>query len=270
MSADPNPSELAGRPLLAESRRTAISALLRGQGAVTIAELEQRFGISAMTARRDLGELERQGVAQRTHGGAVVPSVSTHEDAFTRRVGIAAEAKSALARAAVETLVAGETVFLDSSTSAYYVARRIVDEGVGVTVITNSIPIIELIAVSSVPRLNLVGVGGRLRELTRSFVGPFAVQTVLGHFADRVFFSVKGITRGVMTDPDDLEAEVKRSMLAQAERTVLLVHGSKLALRGVSVVGRVGDLSDVLAYETTPEQQEQLQAPGVQLRVVGP
>ncbi|MGA2924599.1 MAG: DeoR/GlpR family DNA-binding transcription regulator [Solirubrobacteraceae bacterium] len=271
MSAEPEPSDLVGRPVLPEARRAAIAAPLRDQGAVTIAELERRFDISAMTARRDLDELERQGVAQRTHGGAVAPSVSTHEDSFARRVEIAADAKAALARAAVEMLAAGETVFLDSSTSAYYVARRIVEAGVGVTAITNSVPIMNLIATSSVPKLSLVGVGGRLRELTRSFVGPFAVQTVVGHFADRAFFSVKGITsNGVMTDPDDLEAEVKRSMLAQAERTVLLIDGSKLAVRGVCVIGRVGELSDVLAYETTPEQRERLQAPGVQLRVVGP
>ena len=52
--------------------------------------------------------------------------------------------------------------------------------------------------------------GGSLRRLTRSFVGPSAVHTVLGHFADRMFLSVKGVTRdGVLTDADELEAEVK-------------------------------------------------------------
>ena len=93
-----------------------------------------------MTARRDLAELERQGIARRTHGGAVLPSISAQEDSFAQRVEVATEAKMALAEAAVAMLSPRETIFLDSSSTAYFVARRIVDLGLGVTVITNSLP----------------------------------------------------------------------------------------------------------------------------------
>ena len=63
--------------------------------------MEDRFGVSPMTARRDLAELERQGVVRRTHGGAVLPTVSAHEDSFARRLKTATEAKQRLAHAAV-------------------------------------------------------------------------------------------------------------------------------------------------------------------------
>ena len=66
--------------MLAESRRAAIVDLLRSSGSVTVGQLEDRFGISSMTARRDLADLERQGLARRTHGGAVLPAISAHED----------------------------------------------------------------------------------------------------------------------------------------------------------------------------------------------
>lgn len=102
-----------------------------------------------------------------------------------------------------------------------------------------------------------------------SYVGPFAVKTVLGRFADRAFFSVKGITAdGAMTDPDELEAEVKRSVLAHAEDTVLLVDDSKLSVRGCSVIGRVAEVSHVLAYGMRPEHRARLQASGVDVRVL--
>jgi len=258
------------RPALAESRRTAIAELLRDAGAVTVAELEERFGISAMTARRDLSDLERQGIARRTHGGAVLPTITAHEDSFARRVETATDAKAALAAEAARLLVPRETVFLDSSTSAYFVARRLIEDGIGVTVITNSVPIMELISSTAGPNVELVGVGGALRKLTSSFVGPFAVNTVLGHFADRAIFSVKAITPdGVLTDADQLEAEVKRSMLAHARETVLLVDDSKLDARGYSVIGRVADVSRVLAYGVTRQRAERLQAPGVELVSVG-
>ena len=122
-----------------------------------------------------------------------------------------------------------ETVFLDSSTTSYFVARRMVETGLAATVLTNSLPVMELIFNEGGPDLELIGIGGTLRRLTRSFVGPFAVRTVQGHFADRLFLSVKGLTEnGMMTDADPLEAEVKRTMIAQAGESTLLVDHSKL------------------------------------------
>src|SRR5690349_2519628 len=140
MALEPDDSHDLAKPALAETRRAAIAEMLRDSGSVTVAELEGKFGISAMTARRDLTDLVHRGIARRTHGGAVLPTISAHEDSFARRVETATDAKLALADEAVSMLSPRETVFLDSSTSAYYVARKIVDEGMGVTIITNSIP----------------------------------------------------------------------------------------------------------------------------------
>jgi DeoR/GlpR family transcriptional regulator of sugar metabolism len=258
------------KPMLAVSRRAAIAEILRDSGAVTVTEVEDRFGVSPMTARRDLAELERQGIARRTHGGAVLPSISAQEDSFTQRVETATAAKAALAEAAVAMLSPRETVFLDSSSTAYFVARRIVELGLGVTVITNSLPVMDAIAARESPRLKLIGVGGTLRPLTRSFVGPYAINTVLGHFADRMFLSVKGVTRGgVLTDADELEAEVKRSMIGQSEDAVLLLDDSKLGVRGQNAIVPVGELSGVLAHGTAGPALEPLRTTGVDLRVVG-
>jgi DeoR/GlpR family transcriptional regulator of sugar metabolism len=256
--------------MLAMARRSAIADLLRDAGAVTVTEVESRFGVSPMTARRDLAELERLGVARRTHGGAVLPSISAQEDSFAQRVEVATEAKSRLAEAAVAMLAPRETVFLDSSSTAYFVARRIVELGIAVTVITNSLPVMEAIAGGETPNISLIGTGGTLRPLTRSYVGPYAVNTVLGHFADRLFLSVKGVTRdGVLTDADELEAEVKRSMIGQAEETVLLLDDSKLGTRGQNAIVRVTEISTVLAVGAPAAALEPLRATGVDVRVVG-
>jgi DeoR/GlpR family transcriptional regulator of sugar metabolism len=255
--------------VLAESRRAAIADLLRSSGSVTVGELEERFGISSMTARRDLAELERQGVARRTHGGAVLPAISAHEDSFVQRLETAPEAKRALAAAAVATLTSRQSVFLDSSSTAYYVAQRIVEEGLEVTVITNSLPVMDLLATGAAPNVELIGVCGTLRRLTRSFVGPYAVHTVLGHFADRLFLSVKGVTRdGALTDADPLEAEVKATMIAHAQEAFLLIDDSKLHARGLNAVGRVADLAGVFAYGAGPRALGALRAAGVEVRAV--
>ena len=90
-----------GRTLLAETRRRAIAEALRAAGSIAVADVQSRFGVSPMTARRDLDELERRGVLRRTHGGAVLPTTSAHEDSFARRLRVETEAKERLAAAAV-------------------------------------------------------------------------------------------------------------------------------------------------------------------------
>lgn len=235
------------RPRLAEGRRGAILELLQAQRAVTVAEIEQRFGVSPMTARRDLAELERQGRARRTHGGAVLPSTSSHEDSFSARMATATAAKRALAVAAAAMVEDGEAVFLDSSTTAYHLTEVLVREDRRVTVVTNSLPIVDLIGSNARETIELIVAGGQFRRISRSFVGPVAVEALKRHWTDRAFLSVKGIAPdGTLTDADPLEAEVKRAMIAQAREATLLVDGGKLDRRGLSVIGPVTDCSDVL------------------------
>jgi DeoR/GlpR family transcriptional regulator of sugar metabolism len=255
--------------VLAETRRREIAERLRAAGAVTVSEVESRFGVSPMTARRDLAELERRGIVRRTHGGAVLPTVSAHEDSFGRRLTSGEDAKRALAEAAVALLTARETVFLDSSTTSYFVARRMVETGIAATVLTNSLPIMELVFDDGGPALELIAMGGTLRRLTRSFVGPFAVRTVQGHFADRLFLSVKGLAEnGMLTDADPLEAEVKRTMLEQAGESTLLIDRSKLTVRGLSVIAPLAQVAGVLAHGVSAAEAEALRVGGASVRTV--
>jgi DeoR/GlpR family transcriptional regulator of sugar metabolism len=255
--------------VLAETRRREIAETLRSVGSVTVSEVEERFGVSPVTARRDLDELERRGVLRRTHGGGVLPTTSAHEDSFARRMKAEPEAKRRLAEAAVALLAPGETVFLDSSTTSYFVARRIIESGIQTTVLTNSFPIMELIFNESSSGAEIIGVGGTLRRLTRSFVGPFAVRTVQGHFADRLFLSVKGLTEsGMMTDADALEAEVKRTMIAQAGESTLLVDRSKMLVRGLSAIAAVSEVSNVFAHGLTDAESAALRAAGASVRLL--
>ena len=255
--------------MLAMARRSAIADLLRDSGAITVTEVETRFGVSPMTARRDLAELERRGVVRRTHGGGVLPTVSAHEDSFARRLKVAQHAKRRLAEEAVALLAPRQTVFLDSSTTSHFVAQRLVETGIAATVLTNSLPVMDLVFREGGPNLELIGVGGTLRRLTRSFVGPVAVRAVIGHFADRLFLSVKGLTEsGMLTDADPLEAEVKRAMIGQAGEATLLIDRSKLSVRGLSVIASVSEVASVVAHGLSSQEADALRASGASLRVV--
>jgi DeoR/GlpR family transcriptional regulator of sugar metabolism len=229
--------------MMPEERRRRIARLVREVGSVTIGSLEAEFGISPMTARRDLGALEEEGLEKDI------------------------DAKERLAEAAVELLEPGTSVFLDSSTSAYYLARRLLREGPRVTLLTNSVPVMELFMREEAPKTDVVGVGGLMRKLTLSFVGPHAVETISAHSADKAFISVKGIIReGYLTDPDLLEAQVKRAMTEHCEEPILIADGSKFEKRGLSVVTHVSKLSRVLLADAPEGRVEELASTGVEVR----
>lgn len=252
--------------MMPEERRRRIARLVREAGSVSVALVEAEFGVSPMTARRDLAALEEEGRVRRTHGGAVLPEYAGHEDSFFYRLEEAVEAKERLAGAAVALLEPGTSVFLDCSTTSYYLARRILEVGPRVTLVTNSVPVMDLFARGEATKTDVVGVGGTMRQLTLSFVGPHAVRTVAAHAAERAFISVKGITsEGFLTDPDLLEAEVKRSMVEHAREPVLLVGGGKFEKRGLNVITHVSQLSLVLAADAPADRLGDLSGTGVEV-----
>jgi DeoR/GlpR family transcriptional regulator of sugar metabolism len=253
------------RPRLGEARRQRVLELLMEHGAVTITELRAIFGVSPMTARRDLATLEQRGLARRTHGGAVVPPVTAQENSFAQRLGTATEAKRRLADAAVSLLQPEETVFLDSSSTAYFVGCRIAQLGLAARIVTNSGAIMQAVAACEHEHVQLFAVGGTLRRLTGSYVGPSAVRAVREHYADRVVLSVMGIARnGMLMDGDALESEVKRAMIDQSAHSLVLVDESKLSARGRQAIIPLKGISQVLADGLTPEELDWLLASGAQ------
>jgi DeoR/GlpR family transcriptional regulator of sugar metabolism len=125
----------------------------------------------------------------------------------------------------------------------------------------------ELVASSQVPQLELIGLGGALRKLTLSFVGQRTLADIASLYADKTFFSVKGVTsNGNLTDPDALEADVKRAMIEQSREAILLVDETKFQQYGLHIIGQVKVVSQVLLADTSEERAAELRAMGVQVR----
>jgi DeoR/GlpR family transcriptional regulator of sugar metabolism len=255
--------------MLPEQRRQRILELVRESGGTTSAVLAKEFGISEATARRDLAALEGHGRVKRTHGGAVLPGLSQREDSFQHRLGEAVAAKKRLGRAALDLVGEGEAVFVDSSTTAYYAAQRMVGTLSRGAFLTNLVPVMDLFGSAESPDLSLIGLGGTFRPLTLSFVGPCAIRTIQAYFADRAFLSVWGISpKGYLTDANPLEAEVKRAMIQQAAKPVLLVDGRKFERRGLSVIAHVSEVSLVLTAEASLSHVRVVEDMGVSVQRV--
>lgn len=254
------------QPVVPAERRRMILELLRERGSISVGTVEERFDVSSMTARRDLALLAESGYARRTHGGAILPELAGHEDSFQSRLEQDTAVKSRLAKAVAETVTPSETIFVDSSSSAYFVVREILELGTPLTILTNSLPVMTLVGGADAPQIDLIGIGGTFRKLTRSFVGAETVRMIERYFVDRIVFSVKGVEKeGLLTDPDPLEAEVKRAMITRARSVVLVAQSQKFNERGLNVVVPAGDLDMAYLCDPPAAGVQVLESAGVQV-----
>ena len=147
-------------PVVPEERRRLIVAMLAERGSVTVTTVERAFNISSMTARRDLAILANEGRLRRTHGGAVLPELASHEDSFRNRLEQEAAEKRRIGRAIALSTEPNETIFIDSSTTSYVAVEELLEIGVHATLLTNSLPVMTLVAAAESSNLKLVGLGG--------------------------------------------------------------------------------------------------------------
>lgn len=250
-------------------RRRLILGMLREHGSVSVDQVQERFGVSAMTARRDLAMLSASGHVLRTHGGAVVPDVGVRGQPFRARLEQDVPAKLRLAEAVVRALESHQTVFLDSSSSSYYVARQLVNGDVSITLITNSLPVIGLVADAKPAHLALIGLGGEFHAATQSFADPETIRAIEGFSADRAIFSVNGIAPdGSLTDPDPDEATVKRAMINHARTAVLIAAAEKFNDHGPNVIVPAACVDAAYLADPPRAGVERLQALGVRIAEV--
>ena len=166
----------------ADERRTAIMEMLEHNASVQVAEIAQTFGVSSVTARADLDALAEAGKLRRTHGGAVSLHKRLTVSTQDRRINVNVAAKQAIAQSAIELVNDGDTLLVDSGTTALEFVR-LLDQRDGTTVITADITIADYID-ESMPSVDVVMLGGALRKGHRYLYGPLTMQALQMVHAD--------------------------------------------------------------------------------------
>ncbi len=208
----------------APQRRSAILAALQDSGFAAITDMAQHLGVSDMTVRRDVKRLEADGEVRAVHGGISLRHGTLRTPDFLNRAETQAEAKRMLAASAAALVRQGDVIAVDSGTTAYQVAAALPGDFDG-TVITNSIPVIQLMLAR--PRTHVVSLGGDLVAEHQAFVGPLTVDAAL-RFRVRVFFLGAAAidTRGVYVH-SSTESSAKQAMMKMADEVVLLADSQK-------------------------------------------
>jgi DeoR family fructose operon transcriptional repressor len=211
-----------------EERRAKLQAMLAQNGRVDLAAAAQEFDVHPMTVRRDLEALEADGVARRVRGGAIHVGAEDYRQRQIRNLS----AKRRIAEKLVPLVHANEAIGLDASTTMLQLAAALPDVG-RLSVVTNGLATFQ--ALQQRPGVHSYLTGGEAEEQNAALVGPFAVSALGNFLLSSCFVSAACVDPVIgMSDSTIAEVEVKRAMVATAQKVVLGVDSSKLGTRSVA------------------------------------
>ncbi len=238
--------------MLALERRNLILEKLQEEKKVVVSELSQHFGVSEETIRRDLEKLEKEGLATKSYGGAVLNESTSIDMPFNVRKKANVSGKQKIAEIVASLIHDGDHIILDASSTAVFIAKAIKDKE-NLTVITNSIEII--IELSDVSDWNIICSGGSLKEGYLALVGPMTVEGFECFNADKAIFSCKGIhmEKGV-TDGNELFSQAKQVMMKSARETILTADSTKFDKIAFSRLCDAGTMSTVVTDKRPDEK----------------
>lgn len=250
-------------------RREQIIQRLRQQGSVQVNDLSHFFGVSTVTIRNDLAFLEKQGIAVRAYGGALICETGatnvepTLEDKSALNTGL----KQRIAQVAAELIHPGHRVILDSGTTTYEIARKLRHHQ-GVIAMTNGINVAN--ALLEAEGVELLMTGGHLRRQSLSFYGDQAEQSLQNYHFDMLFLGVDAIDleRGVSTHNED-EARLNRKMCEVAERIIVVTDSSKFNRSSLHKIIDTQRIHTIIVDDGIPQDSlEGLRKTGIDVVVV--
>ena len=240
--------------MLTLERQEEILAILRRKKSATVAELSQMLYASGSTIRRDLAQMENEGLIRRSHGGAVLFETSGDEASARVREQQNRREKKIIGELGAGLVVPSSSLFIDSSSTAGAMIPAL--SGIaGLTVITNGLRNALLLAED--PDIRVVIACGTVRPNTGSLYGADTLSYLSRLHPDYCFISCGGVTETGISESTLEQGAIKRQMLAQSGRKVLLCDQSKF---GASCLYESCPLSGIDLLVTDAPPPENIQA----------
>jgi DeoR family transcriptional regulator of aga operon len=265
VAASPEPDR--GALMLIEERRQHILALAHQNGRVIVEDLSKALGISRITIRKDLDYLQRKGVLQRTHGGALLPqSGALFDPSLKEKETRHSQEKQRISDAAVALVQEGQCVLLDSGSTTTEIAKRL-KKFSRLTIITNAV---NIAAELSGTDFEVILTGGSLRRNSFSLVGPLAEEVLAEMHADILFLGVDGFDLEIgLTTPNVMESRVNRAMVKAASMTVAVCDSTKFNRRSLSKIVDATSIHHVITDSDLPKAAaEAIRNLGIKLTLV--
>ena len=234
-----------------DSRHVEILQELDRKSVVSVKELKELFGVTDMTIRRDLIDLEKQGLLVRVHGGAHKKvKDSLLEASHSEKNLINIDEKRTIAKKCAELIENGDTVFIGSGTTTDFIGDYL--EGKEISIVTNSLPIFEKL--KDFPNYDLILVGGRYRVKTQTFVGQFANKLLKEIKVSKAFIGVNGIDGHSVSTANEEEGNGNAIILNNAIEKYVVADNSKFDSYSFYSFYRVEDLNAIITDDSIPKK----------------
>jgi len=233
-------------------RKQKIIEILQENNSVKILNLSKDLKVTRETIRKDLYDLEKEGLIKKIHGGAILDS-SNHETDYERRKLNQEDAKKGIAKEAIQHIEDGDIIYLDYGSTTFFLAKELCKSNKNITVVTNTIPIVNLLLHKET--INLVILGGMVRKNEDSLFGPFASNNIKTIYVDMGFFGCGGIdSLSGITNHHIGETEISKEMLSHCKNKIILADNSKF---GIMAFNQTVEFSDVDIIITDKEIEDE-------------
>jgi DeoR/GlpR family transcriptional regulator of sugar metabolism len=250
-------------------RQVAIVDHVDAVGACSYQQLATRLGVSEMTIRRDVDKLVRRGEVIKALGGAQTAHASKHlyESAVQQRLNLLWRQKEQIASQAIGRIEPQQTIFIDGGTTCLALARQVMRQLRGLTVVTHSA--LACLELGRTMDNTIISLGGQFDPSSACFVGPRAEEVAHRLFVDIAFLS----TKGVLPDEGIFESamatfRIKQIVAESAARVILLVDHSKFGQRALCKALDIAQIDELITDAGTKASDiEVLQQRGLEVRV---
>ena len=237
--------------IMKDSKDKKVLELLEERQFATVEEISEFLFVSSSTTRRILSRLQDMGLLIRTHGGAKLNTVNNFAPSFTFRFHQNDFEKKKIALSAIKLIKNGNVIFLDGSTSAFFVAEYL-KEFENIRVITNGIDTLSLLSKN---KILAYSTGGQVSlENPAVLIGQYAEDTIRNFHADIAFFSTQSINdKGELSDCFENEIFIRRAMIRNAKTKVYLCDGTKFGKTSPYHLCSLNDVDYIASNQPFPE-----------------
>ena len=237
-----------------EERWQKILETISMMGSINVDSICDQYGVSDMTARRDLIELDRAGLLRRIHGGAINSLGRSYEPQYQVRLNQQNQLKNAIALKACELIADGDSIVLDVGTTTYAMVKGIQGKH-NLTILTASLQIAYEIASTLAigTDIRLIISGGIVRPSELSMIGHLAERTFDEIHVDKVFMGIGGISlEAGLTEYNLEDAIVKRHLLKNARQVIIVSDSSKFGRTTFASVGPISIIDTIITDTSAP------------------
>lgn len=240
--------------MLPITRKNKIKEMIIEQKSVTVAKLTSLFKVTEETIRRDLKQLEDEGLLKRTYGGAYISEGVQNDVDINLREYIHIEGKRKIAARCVKFIKNGDSIFLDASTTSLAIASMLTNQKI--TVVTNSVKIVNSLIENT--SIQVVVIGGLLASSSLSNLGKTTEESMKSYFFDSAFISCRSISmeHGI-TDSNEQQATIRRIAAKHANKVYLIADFTKFNKTSFVKIGDYDIINNVIVDEHLPKKWRQ-------------